>query len=159
MVNHLSDDQDYQLWVRFNQARDVIFRAREKELGQYDITPRQVAILFTLKILNDIKVKATIVEISRWVLREAHSVSRILTRMETEGLVSRSKGVDKRNEVVINLTEKGEQAYTQSLNRESIREIMSCISEEDRQQLFSYLKKLREKGLEYLAEKAKVHLP
>ena len=79
--------------------------------------------------------------------------------MEKQGLVNKIRNSDKKNEVILTLTEKGEQAHRQSLKRESIKEIMSCLSEEERQQLDSSLEKLTDKGLEKLHEVNKVPFP
>lgn len=118
MGEHLLEDRDYNLWVRLHQARDVMFRARDKELSRYSITPMQAAVLFIVKFLKEAtEVEATPGKVSRWLLREPHTVSRLLTRMANEGLVSKIRGSDKKNEINITLTEKGEQAYRQSLKR------------------------------------------
>ena len=90
----------------------------------------QAGVLF---ILDAIEGKATPTEISRWLLREPHTVSVLLTRMEREGLVSKAKDPGKKSTVTVTLTEKGRQALGQSRERESIREIMSCLSDEERQ--------------------------
>ncbi len=155
MENHLLENRDYNLWVRLHQARDVIFRARDKELSRYSITPMQAAVLFIVKVLKATEGEATPGKVSRWLLREPHTISRIVTRMEDEGLVSKIRGSGKKNEINITLTEKGEQAYRQSSKRESIREIMSCLSEEERQQLDSSLEKLRNRGSKTLTRQAK----
>ena len=159
MENDVLEDQDYKLWVRLHQARDVIFRARDKELSRYSITAMQAAVLFIVKALKATEGEATPGKVSRWLLREPHTVSRILTRMENEGLVSKIRGSGKKNKINVTLTEKGEQAYRQSLKRESIKEIMSCLSEEERQQLDSSLEKLRDKALEKLSAPSKVPFP
>ena len=101
-------DQEYNLWVRLTQAKDVIFRAREKELSKYEITAMQAAVLFTIKAIIATEGKATPGKISRWLFREPHSISRILSRMENESLVNKTKGSGKKNEIDITLTEKGE---------------------------------------------------
>jgi len=137
----------------------VSYRAREKELSKYGITPRQAAVLFIVKVINATEGEATPGKVSRWLLRESHTVSRILTRMENEGLVSKTKGSGKKNEINVTLTEKGEQLYKQSLKRESIKEIMSCLSEEERQQLDSSLEKLRNKALQNLETASQVPFP
>ena len=159
MENHPLENRDYHLWVRLHQARDVIFRARDKELSRYSITAMQAAVLFIVKVLKATEGEATPGKVSRWLLREPHTVSRLLTRMENEGLVSKIRGSGRKNEINITLTEKGEQVYRQSLKRESIKEIMSCLSEEERQQLDSSLEKLRDKGLKNLNAASKVPFP
>ena len=156
MKSNLSADLDYNLWVVLHQAKDAIFRARDKELSQYGITTMQAAALF---IINAIGEEATPSEIARWLSREPHSVSGLLTRMEREGLVRTVKSLGKKNRVNVTLTEKGRQAYSESLKRESLQEIMSCLTEEERQQLASSLEQLRDKALRNVAEARKPPFP
>ena len=159
MKENYLGDPDYNLWVRLTQTKDVIFRARDKELSKYDITAMQAAVLFTIKAIITTEGYATPGKISRWLIREPHSISRILSRMEKENLVSKTRSLGKKNEINIALTEKGEHAYRHSLKSESIQAVLSCLSDEERQQLDSYLKKLLENGLKYLNPTRKVPFP
>ena len=156
MKNGLFRDQDYNLWVLLHQVRGLIFRARETELNQYGITTMQAAVLFVLEALGG---KSTPTEISKWLIREPNSVSSILVRMEKEGLLSKAKDLEKKSQVNVELTEKGRRAYSQSEKRESIREIMSCLSKEERRQLRSLLEKLREKALQSSTPVRKINFP
>ena len=139
-----SNDQDYRLWVLLNQVRDAVLKARQKELNQYNISASQAAVLLVIEAIGP---KATPAEISRRVFRKPHSVSGILSRMEKKGLVMRLKDLDRKNLVRVVLTGKGREAYYQSTKQESIRQIMSSLSEEERQQLTSSLETLRDKAL------------
>ncbi len=160
MKNRFMDNENYRLWWLLHQVRDVMYRARNKELSQYGITSEQAAALVIIKMLNNVKSKSTPGEISRWLLKEPHSVSRLVTRMEKDGLVSKDSGSGKRkNEVKISLTKKGEQAYNSSLKRESIQEVMSCLSEEECRQLSSVLEKLRDGALQNLTRRNKLPFP
>ncbi|GAJ00051.1 unnamed protein product, partial [marine sediment metagenome] len=145
------EDQDYKLWLLLKQATDAILRVRQKELNQYNITTSRAAALFVIEAIGD---KTTISEISRWLFRELHSVSRLLSRMEKEGLVKRVKDPDMKKAARIMVTEKGQQAYSQSTKMESIHEILSCLSEEEHQQMVSSLQILRDKALKWLASVA-----
>lgn len=138
-------DKDYNLWMLLNQARDAVLKARRKELYQYNIPTRQATALFAIQAIGD---KATPGEIARWLFREPHTVSGLLSRMEKKGLVRTSKDLDRKNMVRVTLTDKGKQAYHQSTKRESIRRIMSSLSEEQQQQLASSLQTLRDAALE-----------
>jgi len=150
MSNHLSADEDFSLWWLLHQTRDVLFRVRETELSQYDVTAMQTAVLFVVDAIGG---EATPNEISRWLLREPHTVSVLLARMEKAGLVNKAKDPGKKGTITVTLTEKGRQAFSQSLKRESIRKIMSCLSDEEREQLRSSLEKLRDSGLNLMVRK------
>jgi len=128
----------------------------EGDWALYRITPEQAAILFIVQAIGE---KATPAEISRWLFREPHSVSGLLARMEKQGLVRKVKDLERKNLVRVVITEEGQKAYQQSTKRESIHRIMSSLSEEDRQQLRSYLEVLQNKALEELGVNRKLPLP
>ena len=141
MKAHSPGEQDYRVWWLLAQVRHLMHQARENELNQYGITAIQAAILL---IIDTIDGKATTSEIARWFLRKPHTIGALLNRMEKQGLITKTKDINNHNRVTASLTEKGRQCYSQSLKRESIREIMSCLSGEERQQLESSLDRLRD---------------
>jgi len=156
----ITNDLSFKTWWLLHQSRDVMMRIRSKELSQYGISTEQAATLFAIKNLIDLKRKSTPGEISKWTLREPHSVSKILARMEKEGFINKTSGLGKKkNEVHISLTEKGQQAYNNSLKRTSINEVMSCFSREECLQLNELLAKLRDKGLQDLTKRIKAIFP
>ncbi len=55
---------------------------------------------------------------------------------------------EKKNQVRVTLTEKGEQAFEKSIIRESYHRVMSVLPLEESQQLWSSLEKLRNVALE-----------
>ncbi len=156
MSNLPSRDQDYELWVLLARTRDILLKARQKDLARYNITARKAAILLATQVIGD---KAIPAEIARWIHREPHSTSEILSRMEKEGLVRKIKDLGKKNLVRIMLTEKGREAYYHALERESIHKIMSSLNKEQRQQLRSCLQKLWDKALTQLATEQVVLFP
>ena len=140
-------DGDYNLWVLLHQTTDAALRARQKELDQFDISVIEVGVLLAIQTIGE---RATPSEISRRIFREPHSVSALLNRMEKKGLVRRTQDLDRKNLVRVSITEKGQQAYDKSTRRKSIYRIISSLSEEERQQLRSYLEKLRNKSFKEL---------
>lgn len=140
-------DRDYALWRLLLQAKDAVFKARQKELRQYAISPEEAGVLFVVQALGN---KAMPAEISRWLLRRPHTVLGIVSRMQKKRLLTRTKDLKRKNLVRVSLTEKGQQAYYQSTKIESIRRIMSPLSEEERKQLGSCLKTLRDRALKAL---------
>lgn len=122
-------------------------KIRAKELLRHGITPEQSAVLF---VIHAIGFRATPAEISRCISREPHSVSGLLSRMEKEGLVERTKDLDRKNLIRISMTEKGKKAYQKTIKRDSIHNVMSCLSPEEHRQLRTNLEKLWSKALEEL---------
>jgi len=140
----LSVDDDYALWWLLLQARDAAIRLRRKELRQWGVSVEEAAVLFIMKLLAD---KATPAEISRWLLRKHHTVLGILNRMEQKGLTKRIRDSDRKNLTRVILTEKGQQAFYRAVQIDSIHRIMSCLSEEEKKQLGSYVRRLRDVAL------------
>ncbi len=141
------DDQDYALWWLILHLRRAMRKLRARELFQYGITPEESSVLSVVQAVGK---RATPAEIARYLLREPHSISALLSRMKEEGLVNKVKDLERKNLVRIELTDKGRKAYKQALKRESIYKVMSCLSEEESQQLSLLLEKLCRKTVEEL---------
>jgi DNA-binding MarR family transcriptional regulator len=147
MSKQATNDPDYELWWLILHVRRGMRRLRERDLFQYGLTPEKAAVLFVVQMIGK---KATPAEIARSLLREPHSISALLSRMETEGLIKKVKDLEQKNRIRISLTPKGRRANRQAAKRDSIHEIMSCLSEEERRRLRSPLEKLCRKALEEL---------
>jgi len=140
----LSGDHDYNLWVLMRQTRDAMTRARERELEKAGISSIQAAVLFTIQAIGP---EATPAEISRRLVREPHSVSGLLSRMEKQGLIKRVRDLPKRNMVRVVMTAKGQHAYEQSTQRRAMHDIMGALTEAERKELGSYLERLRTRAM------------
>jgi len=112
--------------------------------------------LFIIQAIGD---RATPAEISQWVSREHHTVTSLLSRMEKKGLITKAKDLNRKNVWRVSLTEKEQNAYRQSVKRESIHEAMSPLSENESQRLESYLKKVQDKALKYLVSEPTLPFP
>jgi DNA-binding MarR family transcriptional regulator len=156
MTDHLSENPFYQLWVLLHQTRDVLHRVREKEVAKHGITATQSAVLFIISALDE---KATPTRISRWLLREPHSISNILARMERQGFITKQPNPENPGETLIVLTEKGVLSYEKTSDINLINEILCCLTEEEKQGLSSSLKKLRDTALRHLIELQYVPYP
>lgn len=139
-----------------NQTTETIFRARQKELKQYNISTSQGAVLFITKTLGE---KATISEISRWLLRKPHTISEIVKRMANKGLVKKSKVPNRKTIIKVELTQEGLDIYQKAKKRQSFQNILSCLSQDERQQLISYLQRLREVALNEIRAQDEVDFP
>ena len=149
-------DEDFRLWALLSQTAHVMTKVRQKELDRYGISVREAGIMFAILAIGE---RATPAEITRAVLREPHTVTEILKRMEKEGLVTRTKDLERKNMVRVAVTDKGRQAYQQSTKRKSIYKVMSSLSQEERRQLMTSLEKLARKALKELGMQQKPRLP
>ena len=152
MQNLTYPDPDYNLWVLLSHARRAMMTARQRELKKYKITPRQAAVFNAIVTIGE---KVTPADISRWLFREPHSISEFLKRMERKGFLKRVKDLERKNMVRVVLTEKGEEAYRDSIKLESMHKIMATLSKKERENLGTILKKLINASLEemHMSEK------
>jgi len=149
-------DQDFELWVLFHQASDAAVKASDIELGKFGLSWIQAGVLVMLKSSPE---PPSPTEISRWLLREPHTLSALLNRMEKHGLIRRTRDSLRKNVIRVLLTEKGEDAYGRIMQMDSVHEILSCLSLKEKGSLMAYSKKLRTKALEQLVIKRKWELP
>jgi DNA-binding MarR family transcriptional regulator len=133
------DDNDQDLWLLLTHTRYAVFRAREKELQRYGVSPEQVGLLFVVQALGP---KATPAAISRQIIRQPHTVSALVDRMAKRGLVKKVKDLDRKNLVRVVMTEKGKKTYELSTKRGPIHRIMSSMAPEEKKNFRATLEKL-----------------
>jgi DNA-binding MarR family transcriptional regulator len=133
-------DADHDLWMLMTHTRYAIYRAREKELLRYDISPEQVGVLFIVQALGN---RATPSEIARFILRRPHTVSALIERMEEKGLVKKMHDLDRKNLVRVSLTERGKKLYDISTRRGPIHRIMGSLDPAERANFQKTLEKLQ----------------
>lgn len=150
------EDQDYKLWIMFLQTEMATLRAREKELAKCGISRAESFILFVIKAMGD---QATPAEISRIVLRQPHTVSELLSRMERRGWVSKSRSQKNKSMVNLKLTKQGHALYRKTMKRESIHKIFADLSEEDRERFSYYLEHIRARALDLIGVKRTAFFP
>ena len=138
-----AEDEDQDLWLLLTHTRYAVFRAREKELQRYGISPEQVSLLFTVQALGN---KATPAALSRHILRQPHTVSALVDRMARRGLVKKVKDLDRKNLVRVVLTEKGQKTYELSTKRGPIHRIMNELSAKEKNDFREYLVRLLAKA-------------
>jgi len=147
-MEYFSDGDEFEdLYHLFARSRYLTFRAREKELQRYGLTPEQAQVLATAQKLGD---KATPAEISRTLLRQPHTISAMVNRMQMNGLVKKVKDLDRKNLIRVTLTKKGSEAYKLTTKRGPIRRILSTLNEEEREAFKVYLDKIMMKAREEL---------
>ncbi len=136
-------DEDQDLWLLLTHTRYAVFRAREKELQRYGVSPEQVGLLFVVQALGN---KATPAAISRHIIRQPHTVSALVDRMARRGLVKKVKDLDRKNLVRVVMTEKGKKTYDLSTKRGPIHRIMNTLDKEEKEVFKGYLQRLLEKA-------------
>ena len=138
-----AEDEDQDLWLLLTHTRYAVFRAREKELQRYGVSPEQVGLLFVVQALGN---KATPAAISRHIIRQPHTVSALVDRMAKRGLVKKVKDLDRKNLVRVVMTEKGKKTYELSTKRGPIHRILGSMEPKERKQFRDTLEKLLTKA-------------
>jgi DNA-binding MarR family transcriptional regulator len=156
MKAELREDPDYKLWVMFNQTRNAIVTARERELAEFGVSKLESFILFVVKTMGD---GATAAEISRIVFRQPHTVSEFLSRMEKKGLITKSRNPKNKSMVRLRLTPKGNALYRKTSKRETIHQIFSGLSQEEREKLEHCLETVQVKALEAIGVTRAAYFP
>ncbi len=143
-TKYYSDQDKYHdLWLLLTHTRYAVFRAREKELQRYGVSPEQVGLLFVVQALGE---KATPAAISRHILRQPHTVSALVDRMAKSGLVQKVKDMERKNLVRVVMTEKGKKSYQLSTKRGPIHRIMSVLDEDESKKFKATLEKLMDRA-------------
>jgi DNA-binding MarR family transcriptional regulator len=149
MKESLFSDEAYNIWLILGHIHQALSKARERELHPSDITPEQADTLFCIQTLSD---EATINSLSHCMIREHHTVSTLIKRMEAKGLVSKAiPATSRKKSAKVKLTKKGKMAYKVAADRKAIHRAISVLSAEEKLQLRRLLEKLRDAALKELA--------
>jgi DNA-binding MarR family transcriptional regulator len=128
-------DKVYDLWLLLSQTRSAIYRARQEKIGHY-LHPNQALALCNIWAY---KGQATPAMLSRNLFLERHSVSELISRMEENGLVKKTRDEKKKNVVRVAITEKGRKVGHEVIQREFVNGIISALTEEQQDQLRNFL--------------------
>ncbi len=141
---HSTREEARQLTILIGQVSSGLYRARKHELRPLGLPIMHSAALWALRVLDR---PATPAEISRMIMRRHQSVLQLLSRMEKQGYVTLERGPRKGGPVKVTMTEKGREAVDLAWEREKVvAEIVSSLSEEERDSLRALLEKLRDKA-------------
>jgi DNA-binding MarR family transcriptional regulator len=159
MKNHMSfggtlmlktDDPKIALYGLLDSTRDLIFKAVEMELAQYQMSAPQVKVL---DILARSPISMTLSQLSEGTVKELNSVSALVTRMAKKGLVKKTRKPGD-GKIYVVITEAGKEVFENTVTEKSIHLVFEAISEVEQKQLRSLLSKLHQKartllGLDY----------
>ena len=146
----------FPLWQMINRTSYLMLKARQKELNKYGISIRSSAVL---EIIARLGKKTTPTAISQQTFVERHSISEQLARMEKEGLIIKARDLERKNLVRVAITEKGQEIYKKTKEREVIKHITSALTLEEQKQLWSLLAKLRDRTMKILGIEDWEHFP
>jgi DNA-binding MarR family transcriptional regulator len=148
MKDSLFSDEEYNIWLILGHIHQALTKARERELHPHDITPEQADTLFCVQVLND---EATLNTLSRCMIREHNTVTALINRMQSKGLINKGiPATNRKTSTKVKLTKKGKRAYKVAADRKSVHRTMSVLSAEEKVQLRRILEKLRDTSLKEL---------
>jgi DNA-binding MarR family transcriptional regulator len=143
---------DLKTWTLIGDLYHKMFGLRQKELSQYNITARQLHIL---RVIEGLGTNATIAAIAKAVDRKLDVISRQAIMLEKDGFIQRIKGTPKSRLLTIKLTEKSLELLEVVKQSEGMKEVLSVLTKEEREQLDLLLIRLQIKLNEYTFEEIK----
>src|SRR5512136_854895 len=141
----LSENQ--KAWLRLETFIAVTERARNLELARIGLNIPQSSVLYCLKTSKD---AMTPMKLARMMHKQPHTVSALVHRMETQGLVSTKKDMKRKNWVRVSLTKNGEEAVKLWANATEVPDILSCLKKNETEMMYAASRKIHAKGLELL---------
>jgi DNA-binding MarR family transcriptional regulator len=141
----LTDNQ--KAFLRLQTMTAVLDRARNLELATIGLNMPQALVLYYLKVSKD---PMTPMKLARMMHKQPHTVSALVHRMETQGLLTTRRDMKRKNWVRVSLTKKGEEAIKGWVTATVVPDIMGSLSKKEADALYKATQKLHERGLELL---------
>lgn len=137
-------------WLRLQMATTALNRARELELAKIGLNTSQAEILYCLKIARE---PMTPMRLSRMLCKQPHTVSAMVHRMESRGLVVVKRDMKRKNWIRVSLTKRGEASLNLWAAATTVPDVaLSSLTDRERKMLSSITKKLHGKALELLRQ-------
>jgi DNA-binding MarR family transcriptional regulator len=151
MIKDLQEYNSYQdkkldIWVLLENVNYTVRRGRERELSQFGFTLIQASVL---RLLRQNPPGLSLTEIANSINREQNSVSSLISRMQKKGLVEKIKNT-KKSGIIIRITRKGRQQYSETLDKTFLTAVVYALSEEEQEQFQFYLQKIKVKASDLL---------
>jgi DNA-binding MarR family transcriptional regulator len=153
MAQQIKADKEYTAAALLMQVADIFVKIRERELLPQNLSATAAEILFLVDAMGE---DVTPAKITRMILREPHSTAGILVRMEIHGLIKRTKNMERKNQIRVTLTAKGEKALKQAMKLEGTTGVIARLSVLQQKQLKATLTALKEAGKKELRLSTKV---
>ncbi|WP_067726627.1 MarR family winged helix-turn-helix transcriptional regulator [Oceanobacillus damuensis] len=140
----MSENFSLKAFVVLMKASKTLEKITKKDISSHGMRTSDFTILEALYH----KGRQTIREISEAVLINTGSITYVIDKLESKGLLERSDCPDDRRVVYIQLTNKGKELMDEIFpkHQKVIEEIFEDVSTEDKQVLIDVLKKIGNKG-------------
>ncbi|AHB14203.1 MULTISPECIES: MarR family winged helix-turn-helix transcriptional regulator [Dehalococcoides] len=149
---------EHLLWINIVQARHVMNRLWERKMKDTHLTTEKFAIIHELLCLGG---ESTPHNLAKRIVFEPHSISAMLSRMEKDGLITKTKDLKKKHMVRIKLTQKAIELFPEALNTslEIFTDLMKGVPREEKIRLTESLTHIRNKALTISPKKDKKLTP
>jgi DNA-binding MarR family transcriptional regulator len=117
--------------------------AADEELGPLDLSAAQFIVIATLALADSATSSS---ELCRGISYDAGAMTRMIDRLESKGLIRRSRRPDDRRVVYIELTEEGARAFPRmkALSMGVVNRFLRGFSQTEARQLEGYLTRMLE---------------
>jgi len=149
MENQTPSDPNFKLLLLFTSIHHKMVALREKELNPYNISTSQLRLL---RIIESLGAKAILSAVAKIAERKIDVISRQAATMENDGLITRITKPKSRL-LRLELTEKGKELLKAIHSSQGLNEVLSVLSEKEREQMSSALMRILTKLNKYFAEK------
>jgi DNA-binding MarR family transcriptional regulator len=143
MKRSISSDEALDILLLIRRTADILRTVRRHELVAHDVTPEHAAVLSIVSTLGG---SARPMDISLWLFRKRQSVHDLLDRMERAGLLEKAQDPERKNGVLVVLTDQGRVLHEQTSKLAAARRIIASLSKRQRQQLRTSLDVLLRTG-------------
>lgn len=128
------------LWVKLSRAHNVFAHEINRNIREFGLTAPQFGVLETLGHLGPMKL-STLCEKQ---LVTGGNMTLVVDNLEKEGFVERARNKEDRRTILVKLTEKGENLFSEIFPKHAgfITEISSVLSPAEQEELQKLLKKL-----------------
>jgi MarR family transcriptional regulator, organic hydroperoxide resistance regulator len=140
-------NQDLNLWWTFRRTHEALHQLRKMEVRAYKISTVETGVLLIVYLSHN---KVTPIEIARQLVKDTHSITQLLIRMEKRGLLKRVKDLPRKNMIRVVLTPKGLAAYKKTEGIKTLQKIMSSLTPDEKKQFEETLNKLRNKTVKII---------
>ena len=133
----------YQVTTRISRIALHIARHQEEAFGRFGLNRGEVGVLGALRIAGPPN-RLSPTQLFKGLMLSSAGITSRLDRLETRGLVRRTRDPDDRRGVLVELTDEGASILDEAVtaNSESERELLAGLSPAERETLGSLLRKL-----------------
>jgi DNA-binding MarR family transcriptional regulator len=149
MSDSIELTENQKAWMRIETLMAVMERARNLELAKSGLNIPQASVLYCLKISKE---PLTPMKLARMMHKQPHTVSALVHRMETQGLLTTKRDMKRKNWLRVSLTKKGEEALKRWASANTVPDALSCLSKKESEALYTITKKLHNRSLELLRQ-------